>query len=51
MGGKLKRIAPDLRSIYGIDATQGKEGAEGRRFWFLKKRPEYDLKKQKRDAP
>jgi hypothetical protein len=50
MGTKLRRIAPGLRAIYGIDATQSKKGAEGRRFWFLKKRPEYDLKKQKRDA-
>jgi hypothetical protein len=38
LGTKLRRIAPGLRAIYGIDATKDKEGAEGRRFWFLKKR-------------
>ena len=37
LGTKLRRIAPGLRAIYKIDATKDKEGAEGSRFWILKK--------------
>ncbi|MFN8995780.1 MAG: hypothetical protein ACK5X3_19245, partial [Pseudomonadota bacterium] len=37
LGVKLRRLAPSLRASYQIDASQGKEGAAGTRYWFLKK--------------
>jgi hypothetical protein len=37
LGVKLKRLAPSLRAIYRVDVSQGKEGPDGSRFWFLKK--------------
>ena len=37
LGVKLRRLAPSLRATYQIDASQGKEGAAGTRYWLLKK--------------
>lgn len=37
MGTRLRRIAPPLRVVHGIDVQSGKAGAEGARFWVLRK--------------
>ena len=37
LGGKLTRIAPALRAVHQIDAVAGKGGADGRRWWSLRR--------------
>jgi hypothetical protein len=37
MGTRLKRINPAMRAALGIDASGGKGGAEGARFWVVRK--------------
>lgn len=37
MGTRLRRLAPPMRAVFGIDVQPGKGGAEGSRFWVLRK--------------
>lgn len=37
MGTRLKRIAPPMRTVHGIDVQPGRGGADGTRFWVLRK--------------
>lgn len=37
MGTKLRRIAPGLRAVHGIEATHGKGGADGSRWWSVRR--------------
>ena len=37
MGTRLRRLAPPMRVVFGIDVQPGKGGAEGARFWVLRK--------------
>jgi len=37
MGTRLRRLAPPMRAVFGIDVQPGKGGAEGTRFWVLRK--------------
>lgn len=37
LGVRLKRLAPPLRVVHGIDAQHGKAGADGARFWVLRR--------------
>lgn len=37
MGTKLRRIAPGLRAVLGIEATHGKGGADGSRWWSVRR--------------
>jgi len=38
MGNKLKRLAPALRAVNGIDVNHGRGGADGARFWTIRRR-------------
>jgi hypothetical protein len=37
MGTKLRRIAPGLRAVLGIEAAHGKGGADGSRWWSVRR--------------
>ncbi len=37
MGTKLRRIAPGLRAVHGIEAAHGKGGADGSRWWSVRR--------------
>ena len=37
MGTRLRRLAPPLRVVHGIDASPGKGGADSARFWVLRR--------------
>lgn len=37
LGNKLTRIAPALRAVHGIDALSGKGGANGTRWWSVRR--------------
>lgn len=37
MGTRLRRLAPPLRAVHGIDVQPGKGGADGARYWVLRK--------------
>lgn len=37
MASKLRRLAPALRAVHRIEATHGKRGAEGWRWWSVRK--------------
>lgn len=37
MGTKLRRIAPGLRRVLGIEAAHGKGGADGSRWWSVRR--------------
>jgi len=37
MGTRLRRLAPPMRAVFGIDVQPGRGGAEGSRFWVLRK--------------
>jgi hypothetical protein len=37
MGTKLRRIAPGLRAVHRIEAVNGKSGADGARWWSVRR--------------
>jgi hypothetical protein len=37
MGTRLRRLAPALRAVHGIDASPGRGGADGGRFWVVRR--------------
>jgi putative DNA primase/helicase len=37
MGTKLRRIAPGLRAVLGIEAAHGKGGSDGSRWWSVRR--------------
>jgi hypothetical protein len=37
LGTRLRRLAPALRTVHRIDASPGKGGAAGTRFWVLRR--------------
>jgi len=37
MGTRLRRLAPPMRAVFGIDVQPGRGGADGARFWVMRR--------------